>query len=157
MGAVHPFPSVMSDYRFYHEIEIRYSDLDPQGHLNNAVYLSYFEQARAFYLQHLGLWDGISFEDIGIILAEAQVSFLTPVRFGQDVRVGLRVQRLGGKSIHMAYTLEDTATLKVLARGSAVLVAYDYQARESIPIPEVWRHAISTFEEIPPQTGSGEV
>ena len=59
----------MSTCRFYHPIEVRYGDLDPQGHVNNARYLTYMEQARIAYVAHLGLWKGPSFLDIGIILA----------------------------------------------------------------------------------------
>ncbi len=141
----------MSGYRYYHPIEVRYGDLDSQGHLNNAKYLTYFEQARIGYIQHLGLWDGKSFLDVGMILANAQVTFLAAVRLNQQVRVGARVTRLGEKSFFMEYSLEETPTQKELARGSTVLVAYDYKNFQAIPIPEVWRHAISTFEEIPPQ------
>ena len=44
----------MTDYKFFHPIEVRYGDLDPQGHVNNAKYLTYFEQARVHYLISLG-------------------------------------------------------------------------------------------------------
>ncbi len=146
----------MSIYRFYHPIEVRYGDIDPQGHLNNARYMTYFEQARVVYIQHLGLWDAKSFQELGIILANAQVTYLSAVRMDQQVRVGVRVTRLGEKSFVMEYRLEDTPTQKELARGSTVLVAYDYQNSQPIPIPEVWRHAISTFEDIPPRADRAE-
>jgi hypothetical protein len=51
----------MNEFRFYHPIEVRYSDLDPQGHVNNAKFLTYLEQARIEYIGKLGLWDGSSF------------------------------------------------------------------------------------------------
>ncbi len=140
----------MSDFRFYHSIEVRYADLSPQGHVNEAQHLTYMEQARFAYIQHLGLWDGDSFMDIGLIMAQARVRFLSPVRYGQNVRVGVRTQRLGNRSFDVEYGFEDLHTGKTLASGATVLVAYDYQQGESIEIPEVWRHAISTFEEIPP-------
>jgi acyl-CoA thioester hydrolase len=146
----------MSTYNCYHPIEVRYGDIDPQGHVNNAAYLTYFEQARITYIQHLGLWDGKSFLEVGMILANAQVTFLSAVRLDQQVRVGVRVTRLGEKSFVMEYSLEETPTQKELARGSTVLVAYDYQTCQAVPIPEVWRHAISTFEEIPPRADRAE-
>jgi len=137
----------MPEFRFYHPIEVRYGDLDPQGHLNNARYLTYFEQARVRYLIHLGLFGkGHSFTDIGIILAEAKVTFLAPVQYGTDVRVGMCISRLGEKSMTAEYTLRDGATDEELATGSAVLVAYNYQTGKTIPIPEGWRKKISEFE-----------
>ncbi len=137
----------MPEFRFYHPIEVRYGDLDPQGHVNNAKYLTYFEQARIHYLLRLGLFDkGQSFTNIGIILADAHVTFLASIQFGQPVRVGVRTSRLGTKSMTMEYCLEDAETGQELATGSAVLVGYDYRTNETIPIPEEWRGKIAEFE-----------
>lgn len=136
----------MNGFRFFHPIEVRYGDLDPQGHVNNASYLTYLEQARIAYIRQLGLWPSDSFLDIGIILADAQLTFRSPILFGQPVRAGVRVTRLGNKSLSMEYRLEDEQTGQELASASSVLVAYDYHARQSIPIPPVWRETISRFE-----------
>jgi acyl-CoA thioester hydrolase len=135
-------------FEFYHPIEVRYGDLDPQGHVNNAKYLTYFEQARISYIRHLGLWKGGAFFDIGFILADVRITFHTPVTYRQPIRVGVRVTRLGNKSLTMEYSLEDSQTLQVLANGSSVLVAYDYKVGQTIPIPGDWRQAISTIESI---------
>jgi acyl-CoA thioester hydrolase len=140
----------MAEFRFYCPIDVRYGDIDAQGHVNTASYLTYFEQARTAYLHHLGLWDKKFFLDVGIIVASVRVSFFAPVRLDQTIRVGVGVTRLGRKSFDMAYSLEEVPTSKELAYGESVLVAYDYENRSSIPIPEVWRHAISTFEGIAP-------
>ena len=136
----------MPDFRFFYPIEVRYGDLDPQGHVNNACYLTYMEQARIAYIQSLGLWPGGTFLDIGIILAEAQVVFNSPILYGQKVRVGVRVSRLGNKSLTMDYLLEDAENGKRLASGSSVLVTYNYRDARSLPIPEDWRKAIESFE-----------
>jgi acyl-CoA thioester hydrolase len=138
----------MPEFRFYHPIEVRYGDLDPQGHLNNAKYLTYIEQARIHYIQHLGLWDGGSFLEIGMILADVHLTFRSPIHFGQPVRVGVRVSRLGNKSLNMEYRLEDASTGQELARGSTVSVAYDYQDGKTIPLPETWRKAITVYESL---------
>jgi acyl-CoA thioester hydrolase len=142
----------MPNFRFYHPIEIRYGDLDPQGHVNNAKYLTYMEQARISYIRHLNLWEGGSFLKIGIILADVQVTFLAPILFGQAVRVGARVTRLGNKSMTMGYEIEDHQSSQIQATGSSVLVAYDYDTEMTIPIPEHWRRTISEFEQIEPNS-----
>jgi len=139
----------MPEFRFFHPIEVRYGDLDPQGHLNNAKYLTYFEQARIHYLGNLGLFSpGQSFMSIGIILAKVEVTFLAPVEYGMDCRVGMRITQLGNKSMITEYTLIDAATKQELATGSAVLVGYDYRIKETIPIPQEWREKIVQFERI---------
>jgi acyl-CoA thioester hydrolase len=138
----------MSDYRFYHPIEVRYGDLDPQGHVNNARYLTYIEQARIAYVRELGLWDGKSFQDIGIILAEAHVSYKAAILWGQSIRVGVRISRLGNKSFDWSYIIEDSETGITHATATTIQVAYDYRATETIPIPADWRKIITDYEGI---------
>ena len=138
----------MSEFRFYHPIEVRYGDLDPQGHLNNAKYFTYIEQARIGYLRHLGLWEGGSFLDVGIILAEARMTFIAPILWGQPIQVGVRINRLGNKSFDVLYTIEDSQTGHELAIGSTVQVAYDYHTSQTIPIPDEWRDIITEFENL---------
>jgi acyl-CoA thioester hydrolase len=139
----------MPDFRFTCPVEVRYVDLDPQGHVNNAHFLTYFEQARVNYLIHLGLFSNDqSFLEIGIVLAEAQVTFLSPVLFGMDVRVGVRVARLGNKSMTMEYRMFEAVSGAELATGSTALVTFDYRNHQTIPIPRDWREKISAFEEI---------
>jgi acyl-CoA thioester hydrolase len=137
----------MGGFRFYHPIEVRYGDLDPQGHLNNARYLTYFEQARISYVANLGVWRPGDFMNIGIILADAHVTFRAAVVFGQKIVVGVRVARLGNKSMDMEYQMEDADTGQAAAVGSTVLVAYEYATRRTIPIPDNWRSAITAFEQ----------
>jgi len=146
----------MSEFHFYHPIEVRYGDLDPQGHVNNAKYLTYIEQARIKYIGQLGLWDGDSFLDIGIILADARITFQAPILFGQRVRAGVRISRLGNKSLTMEYRLEEIGSGKELASASTVLVAYDYHNKQTIPIPQKWRQVIAAFELLVEETANGE-
>lgn len=136
----------MTQFKFFHPIEVRYGDLDPQGHVNNAKTVTYLEQARIQYIKHLNLWQGGSFLDIGIILAEIRVTYKAPIHFGQAVRVGVRVVRLGNKSFEMAYLVEDADTHTELATATTVQVAYDYRQQKSIPIPAEWRQRIRLFE-----------
>lgn len=139
----------MNDFRFYHLIEVRYGDLDPQGHVNNAKFLTYIEQARIFYLKQLKLWDGGSFLNLGIILADVQLTFRKAIQFGDPIRVGVRVSHLGNKSMTAEYRIEDARDATEFATGSSVLVAYDYHNNRSVRIPDEWRKVIVQYEEMP--------
>ena len=135
----------MPTFRFSHPIEVRYADLDPQRHVNNATLFSYLEQARARYLEHLGLWNRRDFDEIGIIVAEAGATFKAPIDYTDEVIVEAGVTRLGTKSLEFNY-LVRTGAGRQLATGRTVLVAYDYRHGRSIPIPDDWRRKISAFE-----------
>jgi acyl-CoA thioester hydrolase len=136
----------MSRFGFYQPVEVRYGDLDPQGHVNNASYLTYMEQARLSYIRHLGLWKGDSFLDIGIILADVHLTFRASIQYGQEVQVGVRVARLGNKSLTMEHVLEEASSHSEFATASTVLVAYDYKTGQTVLVPPEWRQAIAHFE-----------
>jgi acyl-CoA thioester hydrolase len=140
----------MSDFHFYHPIEVRYGDLDPQGHVNNAKHLTYFEQARVAYMIELGLFTkDQSFMQIGVIVADIHLTYLEPIYFGQDVKVGVHAAKLGNKSMTWEQNVVDAETGKELSRGEVVLVTYDYQNGKTISIPQQWRETIAAFEGLP--------
>ncbi len=136
----------MTEYKLYTPIQVRYGDIDPQWHVNNANFLTYIEQARVSYLRKLGLWDAVTYLDLGLIVADVHMAYLAPIALLQNVRVGIRVAHIGNKSLRFEYQVEDSDTGAVLGRGETVMVAYDYRAQSSIPVPDAWRKAISEFE-----------
>ena len=139
----------MSEYHFYHPIEVRYGDLDPQGHLNNANFLTYFEQARIQYWIQMGFFTkDQSFMEIGVIVADVHLTYLAPVYFGQNIKVGVRVAKLGNKSMTWEQNIVDADTGKELAKGELVIVAYDYKVGKTISIPQAWRDKIIEFESL---------
>ena len=140
------YNALMSTFRFFHPISVRYGDLDPQGHVNNAGFLTYIEHARVSYIRRLGLWDGKSFLEIGFILARVELDYQAPILMTDEVEVGLRISRLGTKSLDMEYLIREPVTGKVFAEGKTVQVAYDYQSGKTIPLPVSWREVIREFE-----------
>jgi len=139
----------MAEYRFFHPVEVRYGDLDPQGHVNNAAHLTYFEQARVQYLIDLGLFSrDQSFMDIGVIVADIHITYLAPIRFGQEIEVGVRTVKMGNKSMTIEQNIVDAATGGELANGEVVMVTFDYRAQKTIPIPDAWRERITKFEKL---------
>ena len=137
----------MTDFHFFHPTEVRYGDLDPQGHLNNAKHLTYFEQARIQYLVELGLFGkDQSFMEIGLIVADIHITYHAPVHWGDPVKVGVRTSKLGNKSMAIEQALVNDATGEVLSTGTVICVAYDYMKQTSMPVPESWREKINEYE-----------
>ena len=139
----------MSDFKFFHPIEVRYGDLDPQGHVNNAKYLTFFEQARVQYMIHLGLYaQDQSYKKVGVIVADAHITFLAPIHFGDDVKVGVRTSKLGNKSMTIEQNIANNASGQEIAKGEVLTVTFDYQSKKTISIPDEWRNKIRAFEEL---------
>ncbi len=129
-------------------MEVRYGDLDPQGHLNNAKYLTYFEQARVHYLTELGLFSKAqSFTEIGVIIADIHIRYLVPVYWGTSVKVGVRTSKIGGKSMTVEQCIVATAGEPIYAAGTVILVAYDYRIHSTIQVPDTWRDVIRKYDE----------
>ena len=84
--------------------------------------------------------------EIGVIVADVHLTYLQPVYFGQNIKVGVRVVKLGNKSMTWEQNVVDADTNQELARGELVIVTYDYKAEKTIPIPQLWRDKISQFE-----------
>ena len=127
----HKIPPQLADYPFVHWEIVRFRDLDVLGHLNNAVYASYFETARIDYYHEL---TGLPFEELGIILAEMTISYRAPAYFGEHLAIGVRIPSIGNKSFVMEYQIVR-ADETLIATGTSVLVAYDYHTQRSIPVP----------------------
>ena len=137
----------MGDFHFYHPVEVRYGDLDPQGHVNNAKFLTYFEQGRVHYMIELGLFTrDQSFMEIGVILADVHITYLEPVYFGQKIKVGVQASKLGNKSMTWKQNVVDADSSRELARGEVVIVTYDYKQETTIPIPQQWREKFIEYE-----------
>jgi acyl-CoA thioester hydrolase len=146
-GGLFDYNFGMSHFNFQHPVEVRYGDLDPQGHVNNAKHLTYFEQARIAYMIELGLFtQDQSFMEIGVILADVHITYLEPVYFGQHIKVGVRAVKLGNKSMTWAQNIVDAKTGRELAKGEVIMVTYDYKAEKTINIPHDWREKIKAFE-----------
>lgn len=136
----------MTDFRFFHPIIVRYGDLDPQGHVNNAAYLTFLEHARVNYIRHLDLWDGKSFLKIGFILARVELDYKAPILMTDEIEVGVRTSRLGNKSLDMEYLVREIGGGKIYGVAKTVQVAFDYRAGKTIPLRPNWRETISGFE-----------
>jgi acyl-CoA thioester hydrolase len=129
----------MSSGDFVHEEQVRFRDLDPMGHVNNAVFLTYLEQARVAFFSEMGAATGL--EDMNMVVARVEIDFKAPVRLGQEVEVSVRASRFGTKSFDLDYELRVEGELVAVAKS--IQVAYDYKRREPVPVPAEWREKLS--------------
>mgnify|MGYP000858765573 FL=1 len=136
----------MSKYKFTYPVSIRYSDLDPQWHVNNGRFLAYCETARLQYMRKLGLFDGKSFNDLPFIVADVHVRYLEPIEPTDEAIVAMGVTKVGNKSVLMEYEITTPDGSRCFATAETVMVAYDYYAKKSIPVSAELRKTISDFE-----------
>lgn len=135
----------MTNFKHRTAIPIRWSDLDEMGHVNNALYLTYLEDARIIYFSDVLKWD---WRKLGMILAHVEIDFIKPLFFGDQLEILTRCTRLGNKSFDLEYILlqvkegkEETA-----AKAKTVIVMFDYQLMKSAEIPAGTRQTLKEFE-----------
>ena len=145
MKKVH-IKNIVEQFTYYHPITVRYGDLDPQGHVNNAVYLTYVESARLGYYEATGIWRGDSGMLTGMVVAHIDIDYLAPITLEQAVRVGIGLVRIGNKSLTLGFQMESMPEGSIVAKGTSVMVAYDNDTQTSIPLPPEWHKKIHNYE-----------
>jgi len=121
---------------FSHRVEVRFRDCDPLGHVNNAVYLTYLEQARLFHWRALwGFRADASSSVPGVILARAEIDFKRPATYPETLEIRIRLAAIGRTSFTYEYDVVD-AEGELVASARTVQVMYDYAASRPVPIPD---------------------
>ncbi len=123
-------------------LSVRFSDCDMMQHVNNAVYLNYFEEARIHYFrQMLGVdWD---WKKNGVLLRKNELEYLKPILLNEPVTIEVFLKHLGDKSFTLAYEVRVHGDLRTT--GTSVLVCFDSINKHSISIPARMRVALETL------------
>ena len=135
---------MIDEFRHRTRLEVRLGDLDPFGHVNNAVIATYVEQGRVLYLRDV-LGTGVDPVSMPFILAMLKIDYLSQVMFSDAVEVGSRVDWVGRTSIGMSHLLVNQEG-RELVRSDAVLVAFDYSVEKPMPVPDAWRARMVAHE-----------
>jgi acyl-CoA thioester hydrolase len=136
----------MTSYRFNYPIAVRYGDLDPQWHVNNARFLTFAEQARFAYLMELGLFDGKSFWDLPLIVGDIHCRYLVPIDSGVKVNVSTGIISIGNKSLVMGTLILSEDEKVIHAEMETIMVAYDYRTKKAVPVSDELRSKFEKYE-----------
>ena len=148
--------AVNDEFRHRTSLDVRFRDIDAFGHVNNAVFSTFAEQARVEYLLDIiGMPDGI--ERLPLILARLEIDYRSPITLGEHVVVESRVDRIGHSSIGIRHRIL-AGEQRLAADVRSVLVTYDYAAATPIPVPDEWRERIAAHEgrAFPAQTDASQ-
>jgi acyl-CoA thioester hydrolase len=131
-------------FRLVLRLRARFRDTDAMRHVNNAVFFTYFEEARAEYFREVIGLD--SYNNVGIILAQTRCDFRSPLYVGEEIDVAARVDRIGRKSVDMSYEIREPRSGRLVAEGTSVQVAFDYAVHRAVDVPEEFRRKATAFE-----------
>jgi len=113
------------------EIQVRFADIDSMGHVNNAIYLNYFEQARFHYFKQIvnQEWD---WRVNGLILVKNEVEYLRPLLLNEIPFVSIHLIEIGQKSFTLGY--EVKVNDQVYTKGVSKLVCFNYSTNKSVTV-----------------------
>ena len=118
---------------------MRWSDMDALGHVNNAMYFTYMEQARIAWFQQLNLGNINIQAKEGPILANASCTFLKPILYPNEITVSITVNTPGRTSVHTHYHIGVAGQPDDYAHGEATIVWMNYLKQQPTPIPPTLR------------------
>ena len=141
--------SEIEKFRHKISVKVRFSDLDAMGHVNNASYLSYLEEARLAYYNHVLKMDTDNL-DFNAVIARIEIDYIDQIRLGDNVEVYTRTAKIGNKSSDVEHLIvvASGGDKKIAAKALTKLVSFDYRKNISVPVSQEAKKTIEEFESL---------
>ncbi len=133
------------DFKCKVPVQIRFGDIDGQGHVNNAVYQNYYDIGRVKYLSEM-LGEPYMPGGKSLVVASVKTDFLAPVFLHDDIIVESAVIKIGNKSLTMLQRIKENQTGEIKSDCTTIFAGYDYDRAETIVIPDRYRNAIKEYQ-----------
>ncbi len=139
-------PITRDQFRYWKTIEVRWGDMDAQGHVNNTVYFTYCESARVELLRKIGFKGKQAGLTEGPTLVHASCDFKRQVIYPAKLDVGLRVDRISQRSFKMVYGIFFHGTDDICAVATSINAWANYAESRSVELPEEIRSALAEYQ-----------
>jgi acyl-CoA thioester hydrolase len=126
------------------QIHVRFRDIDGMGHVNNAVFFTYFEEGRKVFFQKIATGSDLAI--FPFILARIGCDFLSPIKLDTLLSLEMWVKEIGNKSFALGYHLADATDPSIsYAKGESVQVCFDYGENKSIAVPAELKQKLTEY------------
>ena len=126
-------------------VQLRFSDLDTLGHVNNSVYLNLFDLGKSDYFERAA-GERQDWNNVNVVIANINCNFLHQTLFDEPLVVKTQVDHIGNKSFTVLQVLQNTATGEVKCVCSQVMVYLDPTSHHPATLPQHWRDCFATLE-----------
>ncbi|MBZ0308299.1 MAG: acyl-CoA thioesterase [Anaerolineae bacterium] len=140
---------LLTNFRYFIPLTPRFDDLDAVGHVNEARYITYLEQARIGYAREV-LGIGLHPHDVGMIVVKTTIDYLMPLHLKDTVNIYVRCSRVGRKSFDLAYVVALAENERLVSVATMTMVAYNYEQGHSVLMSEEWQNCIYEYELLKP-------
>lgn len=137
-----------ADYPFRHclPVQIRFTDIDLLGHLNNNVYLTFMDLAKIRYFSDVQGRD-INVNDLCMVVVNINCDFMSPSFLADSLEVWTRVTRIGERSLHLEQRIVDANTGETKCIGRTVMAGYDPETLQGAPLRADWVEMTEAYEQ----------
>lgn len=137
---------MLEKFNFKKSLELRYSDFDMMGHVNNAIYLSYFEHIRILYTTEICQWD---IKETGLVVATANIDFKVSIVRSSKPIIHIRCNRLGNKSFGFEYIISEADNPEIIyASGFTTMVTLNVKTNKTMRLPDIYREKIKNYDHV---------
>ncbi len=132
---------------FHHStpMQLRFNDVDVLGHMNNTVYFSLYDTAKADYFT-IVQGKQIDWKHVDIVVANVNCAYLAPVFFGEDIEVLTTCVSISEKSFKLIQMIRETNTLEPKSICETIMVSFDPKTQTACEMPEIWKRQLCDFE-----------
>lgn len=134
--------SELQQYPVVYAQSVAWGDMDALGHVNNAMYYRYIENARLAYLDALDLLN----ESVSTVVSSNQCRYLKPVVFPDHLKIAACIEEIRNSAFRMHYLLWSEKQQSIVATSEAVIVCIDQKTLQKTQIPEHIRKKIEALE-----------
>lgn len=131
----------LSEFKHRTDLQIRFSDVDVLGHVNNTVYMAFYDTGKAHLFTEI-MRRPIRWEKVETVIANVDVAFVSPIFFGDKVAVYSKVKSISGRSFRLLQVIADTETGEIKTACETVMVCFDPEKQVAIDMPPHWREAL---------------
>ncbi len=138
----------IENFKFEQELQIRWNDLDPLGHVNNAVYITYFEIARGMYMLNASVkWD---WKKNMFLIGNVNVNFIKELTmFDIAPAVFMRTKKIGNKSFVLEYVIVSNTLngeQQIHATGTTTQIMFDMRTKKTIEVQDWLKENLLSYE-----------
>lgn len=135
----------MDTFNLRTPVQVRFTDIDMLGHLNNNVYLQFMDLAKVEYFTKCN-GGKLELGDINLVVANINVNFFAMTLLGEELEVLTRVESVGNKSLVLHQKVVEQHTGEVKCEGHTVMVCVELSTGQAIPVESRWRTCFAKFE-----------
>ena len=125
-------------------LQIRFSDVDVVGHVNNIVYFAFYDTGKAAFMTEL-LGRKISWKKVDTVVANVDCAFVAPIFYGENIEVFTTCTGVHDKSFKLLQMIANVDTKEVKSVCETIMVSFNPDTQKSAPLSEEWRQKLSSI------------